>query len=85
MTTRDRDKEALSALMDGESRELELRRALDLIEGDDALRAWWRVSAAVKPELISQLGFARRWPASLSCNAILYGAWRLLPRSRWPW
>ena len=41
MTTRDKDKEALSALMDDESQELELRRSLDSVEGDDALRAWW--------------------------------------------
>ena len=60
MTTRDRDREALSALMDGESQELELRRSLDSIEGDDALRAWWsrqqQVSEILQSQRSSQTG-----------------------------
>ena len=60
MTTRDKDKEALSALMDGESQELELRRSLDSIEGDDALRAWWsrqqQVSEILQSQRSSQTG-----------------------------
>jgi len=49
MTSTDRGTEALSALMDGEAQELELRRALDAIDRDPALRSRWqrqhRVSA----------------------------------------
>lgn len=52
MTSTDRDTEALSALMDGEAQELELRRALDAIDRDPALRSRWqrqhRVSAAIQ-------------------------------------
>ena len=52
MTSTDRDKEALSALMDGEAQQLELRRALDAIGRDPALRSRWqrqhRVSAAIQ-------------------------------------
>ena len=60
MTTRDKDKEALSALMDGESQELELRRSLDSVEDDDALRAWWsrqqQVSEILQSQRSSQTG-----------------------------
>ena len=42
MTVDDRDREALSALMDGEAQELELRRSLDAIANDAALRERWR-------------------------------------------
>ena len=60
MTTRGRDKEALSALMDGESQELELRRSLDSIEKNDALRAWWsrqqQVSEILQSQRSSQTG-----------------------------
>ena len=60
MTTSDRDKEALSALMDGESQELELRRSLDSVEDDDALRAWWsrqqQVSEILQSQRSSQTG-----------------------------
>ena len=52
MTSTDKDTEALSALMDGEARELELRRTLDAIDRAPALRSRWqrqhRVSAAIK-------------------------------------
>ena len=95
MTTRDKDKEALSALMDGESQELELRRSLDSVEDDDALRAWWsrqqQVSEILQSQRSSQTGLdvsarvRRHWRASLSFNAIRCGAWRLLPRSHWLW
>ena len=60
MTTRDRDREALSALMDGESQELEVRRSLDSLEDDDALRAWWgrqqQVSEILQSQRSSQTG-----------------------------
>ena len=41
MKTRDDDLEALSALMDGETQELELRRLLGSIDTDPALRERW--------------------------------------------
>ena len=57
MTSTDRDIEALSALMDGEAQELELRRLLDAVERDPALRSRWarqqRVSAAILPWYLS--------------------------------
>ena len=60
MTTRDKDREALSALMDGESQELELRRSLDSVEDDDELRAWWsrqqQVSEILQSQRSSQTG-----------------------------
>ena len=34
MTAEERDREALSAVMDGEAQELELRRTLDAVAGD---------------------------------------------------
>jgi len=42
MKTRDDDLETLSALMDGETQELELRRLLGSIDADPALRERWR-------------------------------------------
>ncbi len=60
MTTMDREKEALSALMDGESQELELRRSLDSIGEHDGLRAWWsrqqQVSEILQSQRSSQTG-----------------------------
>lgn len=38
----DRMKESLSALVDGEADELEIRRLLNQLEGDDELRASWQ-------------------------------------------
>jgi sigma-E factor negative regulatory protein RseA len=58
MTANDRDVEALSALMDGEAQELELRRSLDAIAGNPALRERWR-----RQQQISELLQSRR----LSC------------------
>ena len=61
MTAKDRDTEALSALMDGETQELELRRSLDAIAGDPALRERWR-----RQQQVSELLQSRR----LSCPDI---------------
>jgi negative regulator of sigma E activity len=58
MTAKDRDSEALSALMDGETQELELRRSLEAIAGDPALRERWR-----RQQQVSELLQSRR----LSC------------------
>ena len=38
----DRNKESLSALMDGEADELEIRRVLNQLDKDDVLREQWK-------------------------------------------
>ena len=48
MTTSDRELETLSAIMDGEADELELRRVLDSTSSDPALRARWRRQQMVR-------------------------------------
>ena len=54
MTAEDRDREALSALMDGEAQELELRRVLDSISNDPSLRERWRRQQKVREHLQGQ-------------------------------
>ncbi len=54
MTVDQRDKEALSALMDGEVQELELRRSLDAIASSAALRDRWRRQHQVSEVLRSR-------------------------------
>ena len=71
MTTRDKDKEALSALMDGESQELELRRSLDSVEDDDALRAWWSRQQQVSEILQSQRSSQTRLDVSARVRSTL--------------
>ena len=72
MTVDDRDREALSALMDGEAQELELRRSLDAIANDAALRERWRrqqqVSEALQSRRIQRpdIDISERVAASLS-------------------
>ena len=51
---RDEDREALSALMDGETQELELRRVLDSISSDPSLRERWRRQQQVRGLLQGQ-------------------------------
>ena len=57
MTTTDRDLEALSALVDGELQDLELRRTLGRVSEDADLRARWqrhqRVSEALQSKRVS--------------------------------
>jgi sigma-E factor negative regulatory protein RseA len=57
MTTTDRDLEALSALMDGELQDLELRRTLGRVSEDASLRARWQrhqqVSEALQSKRVS--------------------------------
>ena len=48
MTTSERELETLSAMMDGEADELELRRVLDSTSSDPALRATWRRQQMVR-------------------------------------
>ena len=48
MTTNEREFETLSAVMDGEADELELRRVLDATSSDPALRAKWRRQQMVR-------------------------------------
>ena len=51
MTVEEREREALSAVMDGEAQELELRRTLDAVAGDASLRDRWRRHHRVKDAL----------------------------------
>ena len=54
MTAEDRDREALSALMDGEAQELELRRTLEAVAADGSLRHRWRRQHRVRDALHGQ-------------------------------
>ena len=54
MTAEDRDKEALSALMDGEAQELELRRTLEAVAGDGSLRHRWQRQHRMRDALHGQ-------------------------------
>ena len=51
MTAEERDKEALSAVMDGEAQELELRRTLDAVACDASLRDRWQRHHRVRDAL----------------------------------
>ena len=42
MTAEERDREALSAVIDGEAQDLEVLRTLDAIAGDPSLRDRWQ-------------------------------------------
>jgi len=55
MTTSEQDLAALSALMDGEAQDLELRRLLGSVESDPALRVRWR-----RQQLVRDLMHERR-------------------------
>ena len=55
MTSEERDREGLSALMDGEAQELELRRTLEAIAGDTSLRERWQRQHRVRDALRGQL------------------------------
>ncbi len=54
MTAEERDIESLSALMDGEAQELEVRRTLDAIAGDAFLRDRWQRHHRVRDALHGQ-------------------------------
>ena len=54
MTAEERDREALSALMDGEAQELELRRTLEATACDGSLRDRWRRQHRVREVLHGQ-------------------------------
>jgi sigma-E factor negative regulatory protein RseA len=55
MTSEERDREGLSALMDGEAQELELRRTLEAVAGDMSLRERWQRQHRVRDALHGQL------------------------------
>jgi len=73
----ERDKEALSALMDGEAQELELRRLLSAIASDAALRERWRRQQQVSELLQNRdiqrpdIDVSKRVAASLSHRSTL--------------
>ena len=54
MTAEDRDREALSAMMDGEAQELELRRTLEAVAGERSLRDQWQRQHRVRDALHGQ-------------------------------
>ena len=54
MTAEERDREALSAVMDGEAQELELRRTLDAVSADASLRDRWQRHHRVRDALHGQ-------------------------------
>ena len=54
MTAEERDKEALSAVMDGEAQGLELRRTLDAVADDTSLRDRWQRHHRVRDALQGQ-------------------------------
>ena len=54
MTAEERDIESLSALMDGEAQELEVRRTLDATAGDASLRDRWQRHHRVRDALHGQ-------------------------------
>lgn len=54
MTAEERDREALSAVMDGEAHELELRRTLDAVSADASLRDRWQRHHLVRDALHGQ-------------------------------
>ena len=54
MTAEERDIESLSAVMDGEAQELEVRRTLDAIAGDASLRDRWQRHHRVREALRGQ-------------------------------
>ena len=54
MTVEERNKEALSAVMDGEAQGLELRRTLDAVAGDTSLRDRWQRHHRVRDALHGQ-------------------------------
>ena len=55
MTAEERDIESLSAVMDGEAQELEVRRTLDAIAGDASLRDRWQRHHLVRDALHGQV------------------------------
>jgi sigma-E factor negative regulatory protein RseA len=71
MTAEDRDREALSALMDGEAQELELRRVLDSISSDPSLRERWRRQQQVRERLQGQRTHAPDVDVSIRVREVL--------------
>ena len=49
------DKESLSALMDGESNDLDMARALRGVAGSDELRAYWQRQQLIRESMAGQL------------------------------
>ena len=73
MTTTDRDLEALSALMDGELQDLELRRTLGRVSEDASLRARWQRHQQISEALQSKRVSAPSIDVSSSVMASLEG------------
>ena len=83
---RERLRESLSAAIDGEATELELRRVLNALAKDDALRAEWDrahlVGAALRGHVAPPADAARPWLEAAAPTAV----GRRAPRwERWAW
>ena len=83
MTTTDRDLEALSALMDGELQDLELRRTLGRVSEDASLRARWQRHQQVSEALQSKRVSAPSIDVSSSVMASLEGKPSLSRNPMW--
>lgn len=83
MTTTDRDLEALSALMDGELQDLELRRTLGRVSEDASLRALWQRHQQVSEALQSKRVSAPSIDVSSSVMASLEGKPSLSRNPMW--
>lgn len=83
MTTTDRDLEALSALMDGELQDLELRRTLGRVSEDASLRARWQRHQQISEALQSKRVSAPSIDVSSSVMASLEGKPSLSRNPMW--
>jgi sigma-E factor negative regulatory protein RseA len=83
MTTTDRDLEALSALVDGELQDLELRRTLGRVSEDASLRARWQRHQQVSEALQSKRVSAPSIDVSSSVMASLEGKPSLSRNPMW--
>lgn len=82
----ERLRESLSAAVDGEATELELRRVLNALADDGALRAEWDrahiIGAAMRGHVAPRAGAARPW---LEAAAPPAAGRRPHPWERWAW
>jgi len=83
MTTREEDLLALSALMDGEIQDLELRRLLSSAESDPELRARWRRQQLVRDVLQERRGVRPQLDVSAGVQQAISSQPRLSRNPLW--
>ncbi len=83
MTTREEDLVALSALMDGETQDLELRRLLGSAESDPELRARWRRQQLVRDVLHDRRGGLPQFDVSAGVQQAISDQPRLSQNPLW--